>query len=475
MTVQLEKRSDINLDAVYRVAWRGEDVQITAEALEHIGVCRRAFLRLLDSDQSLIVYGVTTGAGDHASVRLSQEERREHSRLVLGSGVSFGRLLPERVVRAIALARLANFLEGHAAVRPQLAQAVAAMLDGRSLPPVPVQGNGGAGEIVALGHLFGALGAELGLEEKEGMALINGSPCAAALVADVALAARNRVRLAMQVFALSMEAFRAPLEACSPELEDLWDDEHETVALQGLRSLLQDGDPERRWYQAPVSYRILPRVLGHAYRAQAAAEKAAQISLRSVTDNPVFIPPDAAHPLGQAFSTGGYHNAQAYPAIDGLASVWADLCLLAERHTEKIPHEVAALPRERLAVPLDRPRTVGIFGMVQPAYRDEAQRAAQRTFLSHGMAVQNDVVSPTFYAWDKDQVAGTCLDGALAMLAMVAAQALYITGRDATPALRGLMDDVRAIFPPMTVEPRQIGQAAEHLSYAFTRRVYALD
>ena len=56
------------------------------------------------------------------------------------------------------------------------------------------------------------------------------------------------------------------------------------------------------------------------------------MSLRSVTDNPVYVPPDEGHPLGRAFSTGGFRNAMAYPALNALAAAWADLTLLAQRH-----------------------------------------------------------------------------------------------------------------------------------------------
>ena len=77
-------------------------------------------------------------------------------------GAAFGAPLPERVVRAIVLARLANFVDGHAAVRAEVATAVAG--DARLAPPgVPGQGNGGAGEIVALGRLFYDLSARLDL------------------------------------------------------------------------------------------------------------------------------------------------------------------------------------------------------------------------------------------------------------------------------------------------------------------------
>ena len=76
MTVVLTRRADINLETVFRVAWQGEDVRIAPAALQRIAECRRSFMALLDNDPDLIIYGVTTGAGDRASVRLSPEQRK---------------------------------------------------------------------------------------------------------------------------------------------------------------------------------------------------------------------------------------------------------------------------------------------------------------------------------------------------------------------------------------------------------------
>src|SRR6185312_9902033 len=187
--------------------------------------------------------------------------------------------LPERVVRAIVVARLANFIEGHAAVRGQTAQAVADMLDASRLPAVASQSNGGSGEVLALGSLFFELSTRLALTAKERMALIDGSPCAAALIADVALASRRRLELAESIFALVAEVAGAPDEHYAAELGELWGDEHEAQALRSLRTLLPGSDRVRRRHQASVSLRILPRVLGAARGAQAAAERAASVSL----------------------------------------------------------------------------------------------------------------------------------------------------------------------------------------------------
>ena len=196
MAVTLTKRVDINLQAVLRVAWQGEHVRLSEDALREIARCREAFLRLIDNDPNVMIYGVTTAMGELASERLSVEERARHARIkAFAAATSFGDPYPDRVVRAMILARLANFIEGNAATTPRIALAVAAMLDGRTLPTVASSGQGGAGEILALYPLFAELTASFDLEVKERGSLINGSPCAAALLADAALAARRRLGL----------------------------------------------------------------------------------------------------------------------------------------------------------------------------------------------------------------------------------------------------------------------------------------
>ncbi|TGQ03266.1 histidine ammonia-lyase, partial [Mesorhizobium sp. M00.F.Ca.ET.217.01.1.1] len=92
--------------------------------------CRASFLRLIETDPAPIIYGVTTAMGELASRKLERDERDRHARIkAFAAATSFGEPLPERVVRAIVLARLTNFIEGNAATSPRIAEAVAAMLD----------------------------------------------------------------------------------------------------------------------------------------------------------------------------------------------------------------------------------------------------------------------------------------------------------------------------------------------------------
>jgi histidine ammonia-lyase len=340
------------------------------------------------------------------------------------------------------------------------------MLTDSQLPTVPSQSNGGSGEILALGSLFFDLSTRMALTPKERMALINGSPCAAALVADVALAGRGRLELAESVFALVAEVCGAPDEHFSVELAELWGDDYEAAALDSLRVLLDGSGRARQRHQASVSIRILPRVLGALRRTQAAAELAATVSLSSVTDNPVFLPPAEDRPVGAVYSNGGYHDARATQAIDGLAVAHADLCQLAQRLTDHLFQSPVTAP----LIGYDE-WSVKPLHMVANGWAEEARAIAAPTLMSLGGFGQNDVPVLNFIAWRKASAIGKCLDAALAVLAALASQALHVAAHEPPPNLRPLVEEVRAAFPPVT-EPRALGEDGQRLADAFTRRVF---
>ena len=157
MSVSIATRADITPEAVRRVGWEGEAIALAPAAIERMDGAHASVRAFVDArvaeDPGALIYGTTTAPGEGAGVALTAEaQARRPTRL--WTAHAFGAPLPERVVRAIVLARLANFVDGHAAVRAEVASAVAAMLDGAPLPEVPGQGNGGSGEIVALGRLF---------------------------------------------------------------------------------------------------------------------------------------------------------------------------------------------------------------------------------------------------------------------------------------------------------------------------------
>jgi histidine ammonia-lyase len=267
------------------------------------------------------------------------------------------------------------------------------------------------------------------------------------------------------VFALVAEVCGAPDEHYAVELAELWGDEHEAAALDSLRTLLEGSHRPRQHHQAAVSLRILPRVLGAARRAQAEAERAATVSLRSVTDNPVYLPPGPGEDgrLGAVYSNGGYHNAQAAPAIDGVAFAHADLCQLAQRLTDHLflnPSTASLVNYDEWSVkPLH---------MVQNGWAEEARTIVSPTLLSLGGFGQNDVPVLNFLAWRKASATAECLDASLAVLAAIASQALHVAGRQAPSNLRELVDEIHAVLPPVD-EPRALGEDCRRLAEDFTR------
>src|SRR5262249_58133631 len=99
--------------------------------------------------------------------------------------------LDERVVRGIVFARLANFVAGNSKAGRVVAERVAALLGG-PMPPVPLDGQVGAGEVLPLSHALAGLRSD-DLEEGEANPIANGSPVSAALAADAALLAGDRL------------------------------------------------------------------------------------------------------------------------------------------------------------------------------------------------------------------------------------------------------------------------------------------
>ena len=481
MTVLVETRADLTLESARRVAWEGEGVALGARALAAMAKGRERLEGVLAHDPEVTIYGVTTGPGKLARTKLTPEQRERWAGMSPSRiAASWGDPLPERVVRAIVLARLANFVEGHAAVSPAIAQGVAAMLDGDPMPVVPAKGQGGAGEIMALSHLFIGLAETAKPAIKDVMCLVNGSPSATGLVTDAALVAGKRLDLAARVFALSFEAFNAPLDHLDAALGDYWNNPHDRWALARLRDLVGGGHGgERRPYQAPVSYRILPRMLGQARRAASLAAEVAAESLQAVSDNPVWIDDSGEdRPFGRFISTGGYHNPHAVLAMDALTAACANLCVLAERHGAKLQDGAVSLLPDYLAAPeaggYGDPAYLGSLPMAQTGYEEEARLYAQATLLpgsESGGYGQNDVANPVFMAWSKQDRAGRCLDMALASLVPIALRALDITGRPVPPRLAGLEAAARESVPD-PAQRRLLGPLVASIADALRRDIY---
>jgi histidine ammonia-lyase len=112
--------------------------------------------------------------------------------------------------------------------------------------------------------------------------------------------------------------------------------------------------------------------------------------------------------------------------------------------------------------------------MAITGYEEEARMLAQATLLpgsESGGFGQNDVASPVFLAWTKQERAGELLQAALASLCPIALRALEVTGRPAPAALDALVSAIRAASEGETPSTPP-SAAPEALARMLRTRVY---
>src|SRR5256886_6501836 len=186
--VTLDGRS-LSIQDVVAVARHGASVSIAPRALDAVRASRRTVEAAIAGGAT--IYGVTTGFGKLAHVRIPPERARQlQLNLIRSHASGVGDPLSEEAVRAMMLLRANVLVRGTSGVRPALPELIVAMLNKRVHPGVPSQGSVGAsGDLAPLAHLALAMIGEgtdggvvqagglqpIVLEAKEGLAFVNGT------------------------------------------------------------------------------------------------------------------------------------------------------------------------------------------------------------------------------------------------------------------------------------------------------------
>src|SRR5260370_5798714 len=151
----ISEPGDLGPGLIVRVG-AGGGMQIGGALLEEVERrCAEARGVLRRGDR---VYGLNTGMGALAGVRLSEAEQLAHQRnLLLARATGGPPWLDPADARAIIAVRLRTFLSGDSGVSGGLCQRLVGLLDQGIVPAVPRSGGGCAGEIIPLAHPFGPL------------------------------------------------------------------------------------------------------------------------------------------------------------------------------------------------------------------------------------------------------------------------------------------------------------------------------
>jgi histidine ammonia-lyase len=303
------------------------------------------------------VYGINTGFGKLARTHIPADQLELLQRnLVLSHSVGVGALLPDEVVRLTLLLKVASLARGYSGVRPEVVEALVALLNAGVHPCIPSKGSVGAsGDLAPLAHMsavllgwgevriggriapalegLAAAGlAPLTLGPKEGLALLNGTQVSTALALQGLFAAENVFAAAVVAGAMSVDAAMGSDTPFDARIHELRGHPGQVAVAAAYRRLL-DGSGIRASHltgddkvQDPYSLRCQPQVMGACLDVMRNAAATLLTEANGVTDNPLVFPES-----GESVSGGNFHAEPVAFAADQLALAIAEIGALAER------------------------------------------------------------------------------------------------------------------------------------------------
>jgi len=341
--------------AQWRDIYHGASVALDPAAYAAIDAGAAAVAEILARD--LPVYGINTGFGKLASVRIAEADLETLQRnLVLSHAAGVGEPMPIAVVRLMMALKLGSLAQGASGVRPQTVTLLEQMLARNLIPVIPAQGSVGAsGDLAPLAHLAAVMIgtgelyhsetrlpareglASCGLEPvvlgpKEGLALLNGTQFSAAYALAGLFEADALFRAALVTGALSTDAARGSDAPFDPRIHALRRHQGQTEVANALRTLMA-GSAIRASHltgdervQDPYCVRCQPQVMGAALDVLRQAAATLSTEANGVTDNPLIFTDPA-----EALSGGNFHAEPVAFAADMIAMAVCEVGSIAER------------------------------------------------------------------------------------------------------------------------------------------------
>ncbi|MEM9386174.1 MAG: histidine ammonia-lyase [Pseudomonadota bacterium] len=324
------------------------------------------------------VYGVNTGFGKLASVRIPAEQTAELQRnLVLSHCCGVGEAMSAPVVRLIVALKLISLGRGASGVRWAMLEMLEAFLRRDLLPVIPAQGSVGAsGDLAPLAHLAAVMIGEgeawvdgermagaaalasvglspLVLGPKEGLGLINGTQVSTALALAGLFDAWHLAQTALISGALVTDALMASTSPFHPTIQALRGLRGQADAAQCLRALLagsairESHREEDDRVQDPYSIRCQPQVMGAAMDQLRQVAQTLEVEANAVTDNPIVVVEE-----DRIISGGNFHAEPVALAADQVALAIA---------------EIGAITERRIAITVDPAQSFGLPAFLTPA------------------------------------------------------------------------------------------------------------
>jgi histidine ammonia-lyase len=359
-----------------------------------------------------VVYGVNTGFGNFADVRIGASDLEALQRnLVRSHAAGVGPVLPIPETRALMVLRANVLAKGFSGARAATAQLLVDCLNQGIHPTVPEQGSVGAsGDLAPLAHvallLIGegscefkgremaaaAALTEAGLKAvtlgaKEGLALINGTQLTTGIAGLALFEAELLARTADVVAAMTVDGLLGTDVAFDPRIHAARPHAGQGASARNLRRLLE-GSAMRESHrncgrvQDAYSLRCAPQVHGASRDAMAFVRRTIEIEMNSATDNPMVFA-DASVLL----SGGNFHGEPVAMAADFLAIATAEIGGISERRIERLVNPTLS------GLPPFLTEDGGLRSGFMMAHVTAAALASENKSLSHPASVDSITTS----------------------------------------------------------------------------------
>ncbi len=360
MEVVLDGNS-LSIEQICAVARQGAGVSVSPEARAKVQRSRDFIERCVAEGTS--IYGVTTGIGEFARIKISPEQSAElQRRIIYSHSAGTGDPQPEDVVRAAMLLRANVLAKGYSGVRLGLLDTVLEMINKGVVPYVNEKGSvGTSGDLsplsqfaeVAIGEgrayykgerMSGADAMKRAgvkptdLTYKEGLGLINGSQMMTAGAALLIYDAERILKNALIASAMTLDALRAVERAFHTPVHRVRPYRGQNAVASNLLRLFADSEVMAHRtgrVQDGYSMRCTPQVLGPSFDTLEHVRGVVNTEVNSAVDNPLFFGEE-----GEYYAAGNFHGQSIALAVDFLCIAMSEVANLSERHTNRLLNPV---------------------------------------------------------------------------------------------------------------------------------------
>lgn len=365
--------SELTYDLIEQLLKSKAKLVLSDEAIKKIEHCR-AYLDKKTDENTVPIYGVTTGFGSLCNKHISKDELSQlQVNLVKSHSCSVGTPIDLTVIKLMLLLKAHALSMGFSGVQVSTVQRILDFYNNDIYPVVYDRGSlGASGDLAPLANLFLPMLGEgevffqgkrikgqevlnifgwnpITLKSKEGLALLNGTQFMSANGIKALIDGWHLVNCFDLFGALSLDAFDGRIEPFWECIQMVRPHKGQIETGRVFRKLLEGSEIINRpkeHVQDPYSFRCIPQVHGAVKDAMRHVTEVLHTEINSVTDNPTVFPD-----LDQVVSGGNFHGEPIALVFDYMGVALHELGNISERRVAQLILGLRGLPEFLVAKP----------------------------------------------------------------------------------------------------------------------------